>query len=57
MTETGGPQVVWLRIGNTTNPTLFQWLEPLWVGLVGKPGWGKGWLKLASDLSTDAQAA
>jgi len=29
MTESGGSQVVWLRIGNSTNPALFQWLEPL----------------------------
>jgi predicted nuclease of predicted toxin-antitoxin system len=24
-----GPQVLWLRIGNSTNRVLFQWLEPL----------------------------
>ncbi len=24
-----GPQVVWLRIGNTTKRSLFAWLEPL----------------------------
>ena len=30
----GSPQVVWLRIGNCTNPTLFTWLEPLWSGVV-----------------------
>lgn len=30
-----GPHVVWLRIGNCTNPTLFIWLEPLWPGIVG----------------------
>ena len=24
MSETSGPQIVWLRIGNTTNPALFQ---------------------------------
>jgi predicted nuclease of predicted toxin-antitoxin system len=24
-----GPQVVWLRIGNSTNRVLFAWLEPL----------------------------
>jgi len=28
------PRVVWLRIGNCTNPTLFAWLEPLWSGVV-----------------------
>lgn len=29
-----GPQVVWLRIGNCTNPTLFAWLEPLLPGII-----------------------
>ncbi len=24
-----GPQIVWLRIGNCTNPVLFAWLAPL----------------------------
>jgi predicted nuclease of predicted toxin-antitoxin system len=24
-----GPQVLWLRIGNSTNRVLFAWLEPL----------------------------
>jgi predicted nuclease of predicted toxin-antitoxin system len=24
-----GPQVLWLRIGNSTNAVLFAWLEPL----------------------------
>lgn len=24
-----GPQVLWLRIGNSTNRVLFSWLEPL----------------------------
>ena len=24
-----GPQVLWLRIGNSTNRVLFTWLEPL----------------------------
>ena len=28
------PRVVWLRIGNCTNPILFTWLEPLWSGVV-----------------------
>jgi predicted nuclease of predicted toxin-antitoxin system len=23
-----GPKVVWLRVGNTTNPALMQWLTP-----------------------------
>ena len=34
MTETSGPQVVWLRIGNSTNPALLQWLEPLWANII-----------------------
>jgi predicted nuclease of predicted toxin-antitoxin system len=42
MTETSGPQVVWLRIGNTTNPALFQWLEPLWADIVREPRMGQG---------------
>ena len=29
-----GPQVVWLRIENCTNPTLFVWMEHLWVNVV-----------------------
>ena len=28
------PRVVWLRIGNCTNPTFFVWLELLWPGIV-----------------------
>lgn len=24
-----GPQILWLRIGNSTNHALFEWLEPL----------------------------
>lgn len=24
-----GPQILWLRIGNSTNRVLFNWLEPL----------------------------
>ena len=42
MTETGGPQVVWLRIGNSTNPALFQWLEPLWADIVRELRMGQG---------------
>ena len=30
------PQVVWLRIGNCTNPRLFMILEPLWTEIVKK---------------------
>jgi predicted nuclease of predicted toxin-antitoxin system len=29
-----GPRVVWLRIGNCTNPVLFAWLEPLWPAIL-----------------------
>ncbi|HQU92362.1 MAG TPA: DUF5615 family PIN-like protein [Pyrinomonadaceae bacterium] len=25
-----GPIIVWLRIGNSTNRALFEWLEPRW---------------------------
>lgn len=30
MADPSGPQVVWLRIGNSTNPALLEWLQPLW---------------------------
>ena len=42
MTETSGPQVVWLRIGNSTNPALLQWLEPLWANIVRELRMGQG---------------
>ena len=29
-----GPQIVWLRIGNSTNRVLFAWLEPLWPSII-----------------------
>ena len=29
-----GPQVLWLRIGNSTNRVLFAWLEPLLTAAV-----------------------
>ena len=29
-----GPQVVWLRIGNSTKRELFAWLEPLWPAIL-----------------------
>ena len=29
-----GPQVLWLRIGNSTNRSLLAWLEPLLPGAV-----------------------
>jgi predicted nuclease of predicted toxin-antitoxin system len=28
-----GPQIVWVRIGNTTNPELFEVWEPLWPSI------------------------
>ena len=31
---TGGPVVVWLRIGNATNRNLLSWLEPRWPAIV-----------------------
>jgi len=34
LATTAGPQSVWLRIGNCTNPALFTWLEPLWPSIV-----------------------
>jgi predicted nuclease of predicted toxin-antitoxin system len=37
----GKIQVVWLRIENCTNPTLFQWLKPLWPQVIEKPGRGE----------------
>lgn len=30
----GGPRVVWLRIGNCTNDALFAWFAPLWPDVV-----------------------
>jgi predicted nuclease of predicted toxin-antitoxin system len=30
LADPSGPQVVWLRIGNSTNPALLEWLQPLW---------------------------
>ncbi len=28
-----GPIVIWLRIGNSTNRSLFKWLEPRWPSI------------------------
>ncbi len=28
-----GPQIVWVRLGNTTNPELFEVWEPLWPSI------------------------
>ena len=30
----GGPVVVWLRIGNATNRNLFRWLELRWESVI-----------------------
>lgn len=29
-----GPQVVWLRIGNSSKRALLAWLDPLWPGVL-----------------------
>ena len=42
ITVTIGPPVVWLRIGNSTNPALFQWLSPLWPNVVQELRIGQG---------------
>jgi predicted nuclease of predicted toxin-antitoxin system len=31
-----GPRVVWLRIGNASNPALREWLEPRWNNIVSR---------------------
>jgi predicted nuclease of predicted toxin-antitoxin system len=42
ITERVGPPVVWLRIGNSTNPASFQWLSPLWANVVEQLRAGQG---------------
>lgn len=37
-----GPQVLWLRIGNSTNRELIQWLEPIWPNIVAELTAGQG---------------
>lgn len=37
----GGPRVVWLRIGNSTNRELFGWLDPLWLQVAARLGEGQ----------------
>jgi len=27
------PQVLWLRVGNTSNRALFEWLQPIWPNI------------------------
>ncbi len=34
MRDPQGPSVVWLRIGNTTNRALLEWLESRWPNIV-----------------------
>jgi predicted nuclease of predicted toxin-antitoxin system len=31
---TGGPVVVWFRVGNSTNRALLEWLQPRWSDLL-----------------------
>lgn len=31
-----GPQIVWLRIGNSGNAVLINWLKPLWPEIISK---------------------
>ena len=57
MTESGGTQVVWLRIGNSTNLALFSGWSPSGQKSFANSGWGKGWLKWASGRSTGVKAA
>ena len=32
--DTQGPVIVWLRVGNTTNHALLEWLQPRWPDLL-----------------------
>lgn len=36
----GGPVIVWLRIGNSTNAVLFAWIENRWQAIVTLLGEG-----------------
>lgn len=51
MTEMRGPSVVWLRIGNSTNPALFQWLSPLWTNVVQELRTGQGLVEVTQRVS------
>jgi predicted nuclease of predicted toxin-antitoxin system len=31
-----GPQIVWLRLGNSKKAELYEWLEPIWPGIVAE---------------------
>ena len=32
--DPNGPVIVWLRVGNTTNRALLEWLQPRWPDLL-----------------------
>ena len=36
LASAASPRVVWLRIGNSTNPELFQWLESFWSRIIAQ---------------------
>lgn len=36
MASNQAPVVIWLRIGNATNPELLGWLMPLWPSILGR---------------------
>ncbi len=38
--------LVWIRIGNCTNPALFNWLEPLWPELTRRLEAGEQFIEL-----------
>lgn len=33
LTVENAPQVLWLRVGNTSNRALFEWLRPIWPSI------------------------
>lgn len=37
-----GPRVVWLRIGNSTKPVLFSWMETAWPQILAELNAGSG---------------
>ena len=51
MTDMIGPPVVWLRIGNSTNPALFQWLSTLWLNVVHELRTGQVLVEVARPVS------
>ena len=46
-----GPQVLWLRIGNSTNRVLLAWLEPLLPGAVEGPAIGSPSRRTATRIA------